>query len=203
MKFRRKSSDDVVEDVDDTAPEPVSGPFDADDLPDDGLERIDLGSLLIAPSEGRELRLQVDETSGQVQAVMLTGADGMLELRAFAAPRGGDMWSDVRRQIAAEIAQQGGTADEREGRFGPELQCQMMVKAPDGTTATQPSRVIGFNGPRWLLRATLLGRPAVDLEHGTSWEDAITTVVVRRGSGAMMAGEVLPVTVPSGARRLS
>ena len=203
MKFRRKSSPGSSEEVEETPAEPATGPFDADEMAEDGVERIDLGSLLIAPSEGRELRLQVDETSGQVQAVMLTGPDGMLELRAFAAPRHGDLWSDVRKQISSEIAQQGGAVEEREGRFGPELACRMNVKAPDGAPAVQPSRVIGVNGSRWLLRATLLGRPAIDPEAATTWEDAISGVVVRRGTGAMMVGEALPVSVPTGARRLS
>lgn len=203
MKFRRKSSADVPDEVDESSAEPVTGPFDADEVPDDGVERVDLGSLLIAPSEGRELRLQVDEASGQVQAVMLTGPDGMLELRAFAAPRNGDLWSDVRRQIAAEISQKGGTATEQEGRFGPELACRMNVTSPDGNAAVQPSRVIGVNGSRWLLRATLLGRPAVEADAAGTWEDAVASVAVRRGTGAMMVGEALPVTVPSSARRLS
>jgi hypothetical protein len=71
----------------------VAGPYDADDLPEDGAERVDLGSLLIVPEPGRELRLQVDEASGTVQSVVLAGSDGALELRAFAAPRNGDLWS--------------------------------------------------------------------------------------------------------------
>ena len=210
MKFRRKSAvepgevDDGAEGADGAADAALrEGPFDAGDLPDDGLERIDLGSLLVAQSEGRELRIQVDETTGQVQAVMLAAADGMLELRAFAAPRGGDLWSVVREQIAGEFVQQGGTATEREGRFGPELVCSMTVTMPDGESGTQASRVIGVNGPRWLLRATLLGRPAVDPDGAGTWEDAVASVAVRRGEGAMMSGEPLPVVVPSTARRLA
>ena len=104
MKFRRKSAepDTADEALLDGAVDPaaaVAGPFDVDDVPDDGVERVDLGSLLIAP-EGRELRLQVDEATGEVQSVMLAGEDGAVELRAFAAPRDGDLWSEVRPQIA-------------------------------------------------------------------------------------------------------
>lgn len=203
MKFRRKSTDSdpiqsMGEEVGEETVEPSAavGPFDVDDLPDDGVLRVDLGSLLIEPEDGRELRLQVDEASGDVQAVVLAGADGALELRAFAAPRGGDLWSDVRPQIAADMAQHGGIASEREGRFGTELVCQLTVNRGDGKTGTQPSRIIGINGPRWMLRATLLGRPATDLEGSTAWEDTITRVVVRRGSAAMPVGDVLPVALP-------
>lgn len=215
MKFRRKSSQeaqDAQDALDAAAADagPVSGPYDADDgVLEDGVDRVDLGSLLVAPSEGRELRLQVDEATGEVQAVMLTGPDGMLEMRAFAAPRNGDLWSDVRSQISAEMTQQGGTVSEREGRFGTELVCSMPVTNTEGRSGTQPSRVIGVNGPRWFLRATLVGRPALDVgtdgegEGSGSWEDAISEVAVRRGTGAMPVGEPLPVVVPSGARRLS
>ena len=38
------------------------------------------------------------------------------------------------------MAKRGGQATEREGRWGTELVCQMPVKRPDGTDATQPSR---------------------------------------------------------------
>ncbi|MCW2768002.1 MAG: hypothetical protein JWO11_3961 [Nocardioides sp.] len=205
MKFRRKSSDqDLTSEVPgaDEAEEQARGPLDAEDLPDDGIERVDLGSLLIEPEPGRELRLQVDEQSGEVQAVVLAGPDGALELRAFAAPRNGDLWSDSKRQMAAEISQRGGTATEREGRFGTELVCQMPVSRPDGTAATQPSRIIGINGPRWFLRANLLGRPAMDLEGSGEWEDTIAKVAVRRGEGAVPPGEPLPVVLPENARRV-
>ena len=97
---------------------------------------------------------------------MLASPEGALELRAFAAPRGGDLWSEVRPRIAADMAQHGGVATEREGRFGTELVCQLTVSRGDGTSGTQPSRIIGINGPRWMLRATLLGRPATDFEDG-------------------------------------
>jgi hypothetical protein len=213
LKFRRKAnaSDEFAEvgeqgealdaspEADDPRP---GGPYDVDDLPEDGIERVDLGSLLIHPEPGRELRLQVDETTGEVQAVVLAGQDGAVELRAFAAPRHGDLWSDVRPQIAEDMVRQGGEVTEREGRFGPELVCRMTVDRGDGTTATQPSRIIGVNGSRWLLRATLLGRPAMDVEGSTDWEDTITHVAVRRGTGAMPVGDALPVVLPENARRV-
>ena len=180
---------------------PVQGPWDVDDLEDDGIDRIDLGSLRVAPTEGTELRLQVDEQTGEVQSAMLAGDEGALELRAFAAPRGGDLWSEVRPQIAADVSQHGGTATEREGRWGVELVCQMQVVMPDGTQAMQPSRIVGVNGSRWLLRATFLGLPAVQPEDAQLWEDALAAVVVQRGSHAMPVGDALPLVLPDDAER--
>ena len=130
MKFRRTAQSDAVEDdgtVDDLDDDLVEegetdaedlladGPFDSEELPPGEVERLDLGSLLILAEPNRELRLQVDEASGTVQSVVIAGPDGALELRAFAAPRNGDLWSETRPKIAAEVAQAGGTATEREG----------------------------------------------------------------------------------------
>jgi hypothetical protein len=206
VKFRRKSASEHGPDevVDAPAEAATTGPYDADELPDGalGVDRVDLGSLALAPFPGRELRLQVDESTGAVQAALLTAEDGALELRAFAAPRNGDLWDEVRPQLATDVERRGGSITEREGRWGTELVCQLGVQLPDGQAGTQVSRIIGINGPRWMLRATLLGRPAVDGDYAQSWEDGITEVVVRRGTGAMPVGQALPLTLPPQAQRV-
>ena len=204
--FRRKArpTDDALDASSDRGDEEVTteGPWDSADAPEDGADRVDLGSLRLSAEEGRELRMQVDEQTGEVQSVMLAGQDGAIELRAFAAPRNGDLWGEVRPQIAADVAQRGGTASERDGRWGTELVCQLQVVLPDGSHAIQPSRIVGINGDRWMLRATFLGRPAVEPESSQDWEDALSRVVVHRGSHAMPSGDALPVTLPQEARRM-
>jgi hypothetical protein len=206
VKFRRKAQADAdVDAFDDDLDEQSSeddtpaGPYDSEEMPHAGEgERVDLGSLLITPEPDRELRIQVDEASGAVQSVVLAGPDGALELRAFAAPRGGDLWSEARPQIAAEVAQSGGTATEREGPWGTELVCQVGQRGGN----TQITRVIGINGPRWMLRASLLGQPAVKPEEAGAWEDSIRKIAVHRGAQAMPVGESLPVVMPAQARRV-
>lgn len=205
MKFRRKSAaDDAAVDpaADPAASQAPSGPFDAEEVEGDGVQRVDLGSLLIPPVPGSELRLQVDERTQQVQSVVLAGPDGALELRAFSAPRNGDLWSQVRPQLAADMARRGGTATEQEGRFGPELKCQLSVKTADGRTGQQVSRIVGVNGSRWMVRATFLGKPAVDADSAAAWEQALAQLAVRRGGHAMPVGDPLPVTLPEQARRV-
>lgn len=206
MRLRRKEVDAVAEATDDdssveaTDESAAAGPYDVDEIPEDGLDRLDLGSILVAPLADREVRVQVDEKSGAVRAVLLATDAGALELRAFAAPRNGDLWSEIRPQIAADTARRGGTATEREGRFGTELVCEVKVTRADGAAGTQTSRVIGVNGPRWLLRATFLGEPARTPEASEDWESAIAQVAVRRGAHAMPVGEQLPLTLPEGAQ---
>jgi hypothetical protein len=207
VKFRRKAQDEpvddeLVDDLDETQEEDADaladGPFDSEDLPGDGVERVNLGSLLIAPEPDRELRLQVDEGSGQIQSVQIVGPDGAVELRAFAAPRNGDLWTDVRPQIAAEVAQAGGTATERQGPWGTEL---ILEVGPRGGQR-QLTRMVGINGPRWMLRCQLVGAGAAKPDDSASWEDTIRRVAVHRGSHAMPVGEALEVTMPPQARRV-
>lgn len=216
MKFRRKSNadatspdvslDDAVADELD-ASEPTTalagGPWDEFDQPEEllDLERIDLGSLVIAPVAGTELRLQVDEASGAIASVLLAGEEGAIELRAFAAPRDGDLWTEILPQLRADVAQRGGVTVDRQGPWGTELLCQVQVQMPDGQAAVQPSRIVGVNGDRWMLRATFLGQPAVDPDNALAWEDALRTVVVRRGKEAKPKGESLPLVLPPQARR--
>ena len=208
MKFRRKSRTDEPE-VEESPAEaqeestPTHGPWDVDDLPEgDELPRVDLGSLLIVPVKERDLRLQVDEKTQAVQAIVFTGKDGAMEVRVFAAPRNGDLWAEARPQIAAQASQRGGVTTERQGRWGTELIVQMPAKTPDGQAAQQVSRIIGVNGPRWMLRATLMGRAAVESQIAATWEGQLAQFAVRRGQGAMPAGEALPLTLPEQAKRI-
>jgi hypothetical protein len=196
------AADDARED----GPAPVqgaatAGPLDVTEVDPDATY-VDLGSLLVQPPDGLDLRLQVDEQSGAVMTVLLVSEEGVLEVRAFASARGGDLWSEARREIAADTARRGGTATEQEGSFGPELFCEVPVTGPNGESMMQPSRVIGHSGPRWFLRATMAGRPAFDAEYAAPFEQALRTLAVRRGSEAMAPGEALPLRMPPQATRM-
>lgn len=230
MKFRRKSkvepaeaptdaeteADADTEDLEDASDtgdtgdldegadvEPAAGPYDIDEVPEDLLDDswVDLGSLLVAPAPGKELRLQVDEASGVIASVLLAAEDGALELRAFAAPRHGDLWAEALPLLRDDVTGRGGQTADRDGPWGAELLCQMQVQLPDGETGIQPSRIIGVNGPRWMLRATLLGRPAMEEDAAKEWEELLGRVVVRRGKEAKPKGEALDVTLPPNAHR--
>lgn len=213
MKFRRKTApEDSPAEQSGTAEVAPSGgagaraqgPWDSSevDLEAEKGARVDLGGILIKGRPGLELRLQVDEKTQQVAAVMLVNQEGALELRPFAAPRNGGIWPDIRKQIAAETARRGGTATEAEGGYGTELRVAMPAKTPDGQPATQPSRVLGIEGPRWLLRATFLGRPAMQPQDDGDLETALRDVVVVRGAGPMAPGEPLPLVMPANARQV-
>jgi hypothetical protein len=179
------------------------GPFDSNEVDPAILtaeDRIDLGALVITGMPGMELRLQVDEASNEVQAVLLVLEDSALELRAFAAPKTSGIWTDVRREIAAEATRMGGTASETDGPFGTELVLVVPVEDPEGQIFSQTSRVIGIDGPRWLLRATVLGRAAVEPDAAPPMEQSLRNVVVVRGTEPMAPRESLALRLPPGAQ---
>jgi hypothetical protein len=219
MRLRRKNTDEDLVGETGEAPETdedtdlgatgTAGPIDIEDL-DPEQVYIDLGSMLIPADSGLELRLQVEEQSGNVIAVLLVGEEGILEARAFASSRGGDLWADARREIAADAVTRGGTATEQDGPFGPELYCELPMideegtpfAGPDGEPMIQPSRVVGHNGPRWFMRASIVGVPAQDAESAAVFEETFRSIAVRRGAEAMAPGEPLPLRLPPEARQV-
>ena len=179
-----------------------NGPYDAADVDLDPADpgRVDLGGLVVAMRPDVELRLQVDEPSGVVVSALLVSEDSALELRPFAAPRREGIWADVRREIAAEATRRGGTASEQAGTYGTELIVVLPVSGPYGRPGTQTSRVVGVDGPRWLLRGTFMGRAAVEPAPDGVLEQVFRDVVVVRGNTPMAPRDPVPLSMPGGAQ---
>ena len=196
----------------------TEGPWDISEVDDlDGTDqapKIDLGSLIVTGVPGSELRLQVAEETQEIVSAMLiietaveTAAGGKqkfssaLELGAYAAPRSGGLWAELREEISAAATAQGGSASLREGPMGVELHRFIPVTTPDGEQGYQPSRMWVAEGPRWLLRGIVYGQAAVeeDLESPvvTDVLSAFRQVVVRRGEEAMAPGDLLPLNMPA------
>jgi hypothetical protein len=192
---------DEVDELDELEHSRPNGPWDrTETTADEGDDAyVDLGGLLVRGRPGLELRLQVNEQNQQVEAVMLAGQDSGLELRAFAAPRWDGIWEDVRKDIAAEASKRGGTATEVDGEFGTELKVVVPVQTPDGRQATQPSRIVGVEGPRWLLRGTFLGASAQQADPDGAVEQAFHDVIVVRGEGPMAPRDAIVMHVPANA----
>lgn len=177
---------------------PAQGPYDADEVDLSGLgpRRVDLGGLVVSPLPEMELRLQVDEATKAVVAALLVHGESALELRPFAAPRNGRLWDEVRREIAAETTRRGGVATENKGPYGPELKVMVPMRAQDGTQVTQVSRIMGVDGPRWLLRGTLVGKAANEPQAAAPLLHAMSQVVVVRGKAPMAPRDQIPLRLP-------
>lgn len=173
----------------------ANGPWDASEVTsNDGVERLDLGSILVSPTAGIDIQAQADQSTGAVTQLTFTRSDAMVQVQPYAAPRSGGMWEDIRGQIASSINTSGGLVEVVEGSFGPELRAQVVPS--DGSAGLQPARFCGIDGPRWFLRAVFLGRATVPGEAADALEAMVRSLVIVRGGDAMPVGAPIPIRLP-------
>ena len=168
----------------------TTGPWDEQDVPDDGVPRLDLGALRIPIIDGLEVTVGLDADGHPVEASLRYGGSE-LRLVALAAPRTGGIWNEVRKQLRGSLASQGGTAQDSRGRFGTELTARAPVHG-----GYQTVRFVGVDGPRWMLQATFAGQAATDPARAGTLEKILRGVVVVRGSGPMPVRDPLVLTLP-------
>ncbi|MET4146137.1 DUF3710 domain-containing protein [Arthrobacter sp. UYCo732] len=181
----------------DTGPR-VNGPFDVSEVASrDGY--VDLGALLIAPSEGLQLRLEVEEATQRVVAVTMDLNGSSLQLQAFAAPKTEGLWEEIREQIGQSVGSQGGQVEEVQGAFGTELVAKLPAGAPDGSQGYRVARFIGVDGPRWFLRGVLGGEAAMEREAAAPLEALFRRIVVIRGDSPMPPRDLLQLRLPKDA----
>lgn len=174
----------------------AKGPFDVSEV--DGLgDRVDLGALWIAPVTGAELRLEVDQSTETVSALQLVIGESAAQVQVFAAPRSGGVWREVRDELATAITGGGGTVEEVDGVFGPELHVRMPQQGQGGRTVFAPARFVGIDGPRWFLRAVLSGQAAISDEAAATLTQGLRAIVVNRGATPMAPREMLAMTLPA------
>jgi hypothetical protein len=171
------------------------GPWDSEDAPEDDVQRIDLGSLLLPVPDGTEVRVDVGPEGEVVAATMVQGESAM-QVNVFAAPKRTGIWSEVRSEIADALVQGGGSTEQVEGPHGTELQAQVPTEVPGQGTMLAPARFLGVDGPRWFLRALITGPAATDRERAAGLEAALRDVVVQRGGEAMAVRDPLPLHLP-------
>jgi len=170
------------------------GPYDEADAPEE--DRIDLGGLLVPTVDGMELRMEVDQRTSAVTGANLVIEGSSLQVQAFAAPKSGGLWEEVRGRLRESVVKQGGTAETRPGVFGTELITRLPVKRTDGRTGYRPARFMGIDGRRWFLRAILTGKALQDPEQTRRFETLVSRLVVVRGAEAMAPQELIPLHLP-------
>ncbi|MBX3194258.1 MAG: DUF3710 domain-containing protein [Microbacteriaceae bacterium] len=159
---------------------------------------VDLGGVKILPRPDLRVRLEVEEGGKRVVAVALDFQESSLQVQPFAAPRSSGLWHEIREQIAAQIAKQGGSVTPLTGPFGPELRAELPPAA--GAQGPRIARFIGVDGPRWFLRGVISGTAAVDASAAAPIEELFRSIVVVRGSTPMPPRDLIPLHVPPSAQ---
>jgi len=170
-------------------PAPEHGPYDSRHAPD-GVQRLDLGSLLIPALEGVEVRVQANPDGGVEQIVLVHG-DSALQLGVFAAPRSEGIWAEVRAEIATAMKSDGAAPREFDGPYGVELAAR--VNTPEGPADV---RFVGVDGPRWMVRALYQGLAAADPAQEGVLGECLRGLVVVRDDEARPVREALPLRLP-------
>ena len=182
----------------------TAGPWDEADAPDDGLQRVDLGSLRL-PALSRAWSCGW-RSSPQQQVIGAT-------LRARATPRCRSPRSPHRAPAASgttsapssRAARPARAARSRRstGPFGPELAGTVTAMAQPGPAGRPPepvrlpARFLGVDGPRWFLRGMVIGagrRRRRGAPRPSRRRSA--HIVVVRGTDPMPVREPLPLTLP-------
>lgn len=196
---------DAAENVDEaqevvTLPEPSAeyegrgderGPWDVEDenVPDYD-EYLDMGSYYLPFLKGIELRVKANRATQQVLGTTITYGSSSVEIEAFAAPKTLGLWDDVR----ADLIEANKDAKEVEGVFGTELALPVTVKGGRKVL----TRIVGVDGPRWMLRGIFSGKAATDPEgeEAKALNQFFADIVVERGDDPLAPRDLIPMHPP-------
>ena len=180
----------LAQSMGDLPPAPDFGPWDSSQAPE-GVQRLDLGSLLIPAVEGVEVRVQANP-EGAIEHVVLVSGNGAVEFGAFAAPRTEGIWDEVRTEMVREMTDAGLAVQEVSGRYGREL----IARLPDPQGELVDVRYIGVDGPRWFVKATFQGPVAADPAGSPVLVECLEGLVVVRDDEPRPVREPLPMRLP-------
>ncbi|WP_158891929.1 DUF3710 domain-containing protein [Amycolatopsis anabasis] len=184
---------DEIEDDLDEEPEPeelaaTDGPFDLADAPeDDGVPRIDLGSVRVPVPDGSQVQVEMDQATGGVRAVHVVTPQGQATVSAYAAPRSGGLWKEVADELTQQLKADGAKVTAGRGEWGLEL------SAIVGEVAL---RFVGVDGPRWMLRGVIAGPQSQASQAPAVLRDIVRDTIVVRGEGPMPVRTPLTITLP-------
>jgi hypothetical protein len=163
-----------------------AGPHDSVEAPEDGLNRLDLGSIRLPVPEGAQLQVEMDQNKA-VRAVHVVTPFGQLTVNAYAAPRSGGLWREVSTELAEQLRGDGATVRSTMGEWGLELMAAL------GEVSL---RFIGVDGPRWMLRGVVAGPPEVAEKSAHALYDLVRGTVVVRGTQPMPVRTPLELELP-------
>jgi Protein of unknown function (DUF3710) len=179
-------------------PRAEGGPWDAGEAvpPRD---RVDLGSLLVPMGPEHEIQLVMADQHGAW--VTVRHGESEMQIQAFAAPRRGSLWDDVRADIAREVHGAGGDSEEIEGSFGTELLARVPAEPGQPASGLRLVRFVGVDGPRWFLRGLFTGPAAGGGGPASLLEDIFRDVVVVRGEHPVPPRDILELRLPPEAQK--
>lgn len=196
---RRKKSapEEEPQETVETSAEPVTtGPFDITDV--DSVEGMHNFGVLNLPMEpGTRVQFTINKRTRAAMGALVQMAGSTLSINVYAAPKSAGLWPDIRDELSETIVAGGGTANFREGPFGPEIEAMVPKKE---VNEVRHVRYVGVDGPRWLLRAAIEGEAVSNADTRELVYAYLRKVVVDRGSDPYPVRDQLELTMPDSAR---
>lgn len=164
------------------------GPWDVDDEEVvDYDDYLDLGAFYLPYLQGIELRLKANRASGDILGATVSYGSSSLEIEAYAAPKTLGLWDDVREDLLSGNDK----ASSKDGVFGTEIALPVEIK--NNTVIT---RIVGVDGPRWMLRGIFSGPAASDGEEKEILDNLFQEIVVERGDEPLAPRDMIPMHAP-------
>lgn len=180
----------------DTRPD---GPFDITEVETKDFSKgyMDLGAVKVPLRKNVSYRLEQEQANQKVFAVSAVHENSTLQIQAFAAPRSGGQWDEIRREMFDQNKNtQGAKVTLEDGEFGEELLIRIPAKLPDGRKGERPARFLGVDGPRWMIRAMIMGKAALKKTEAAVLHDILKDTVIDRGERPLPARQMLELTPP-------
>lgn len=171
-----------------------TGPFDGDsvdieefDFSDFSAGTLNLGSMKLALPKDSQVQVEMGDQGPKMLHVVTTF--GRITPVAFAAPRSGSQWQEASQEIAEGMRKENLKVTVETGPWGHEI----VGDSPNGGAI----RIIGVDGPRWMLRMTLASPSDKADELAALGREVTARTFVYRGDEPVLAGSSLPVALPA------
>ncbi|MBB2955336.1 hypothetical protein FHX77_000744 [Bifidobacterium commune] len=167
------------------------GPWDIDESAAPNYdEYLDLGAYYLPFMQGIELRVKANRASGEVLGCTISYKASSLEVEALAAPKTLGLWDGV----SEDLLEANPKASTQLGVFGMEVKLPVTIKG--GKTLT--TRIVGVDGPRWMLRGIFSGRAATnpDSPETKALNQFFSEIVVDRGEEPLAPRDLIPMHPP-------
>lgn len=164
-----------------------AGPYDVEDAPEDGVNRLDLGALRLPVRDNSQLKVKLNPDGSASEIYIITELC-VITVSVFAAPRSSGLWRDEWcGDLARDMRAKKADVHSATGVWGQEL----VVTFPG-----EVLRFVGVDGPRWMMRAAVSSLPERVENAAAALYELVRGTVVVRGEIPMPVGMPLPLQLP-------
>lgn len=169
-----------------------TGPYDAGevsisdfDFSDFAKGTLDLGSLQIPLPKDSEVQVEMGDQGPRMLHIVTRY--GRITPVAFAGRSSAGQWRESTKEIAEGMRKDGLTVRVEMGPWGREVV---------GEANDREIRIAGVDGPRWMLRMTMISPAERAEDMKNLGHEVIARTFVNRGDSPILAGSPLPVALP-------